>query len=147
MRTLALHIAIIIGSLALSPMSHAKEISVKELVPGYIAIQEALTADDFSLAQTKAKELEKQTKDAKGKELKALSASLSSFQKAKSISDARKEFKKLSTPFVKWMESSKDSNFEVVYCPMAGAKWVQKKGEVSNPYFGKEMLHCGEKAS
>ncbi|MBK8204950.1 MAG: DUF3347 domain-containing protein [Bdellovibrionales bacterium] len=118
---------------------------MKEFVPGYISIQEALTADDLTLAQTKAKELQEQIQSEKG--LKDIKSSLGAFQKTKAISDARKEFKKLSTPFVKWMESNKDSNFEVVYCPMAGAKWVQKKGEVSNPYFGKEMLHCGEKAS
>jgi Cu(I)/Ag(I) efflux system membrane fusion protein len=25
-----------------------------------------------------------------------------------------------------------------------GAYWVQKKGSVKNPYFGKSMLTCGE---
>lgn len=147
MRIFALHVATITGALLLSPVSYSKDSSVKELVPGYIAIQEALTADDLALAQTKANELGNQIKTAKGKELRALNESLAAFQKAKSLPDARKEFKKLSTPFVKWIESSKDSEYDVVYCPMAGAKWVQKKGEVSNPYFGKEMLHCGEKAS
>lgn len=147
MRSFALHVVTIAGALLLSPVSYAKDSSMKELAPGYIAIQEALTADDLALAQTKARDLSSQMKNAKGKELQALNASLAAFQKAKSLFDARKEFKRLSTPFVKWIESSKDSEYDVVYCPMAGAKWVQKKGEVSNPYFGKEMLHCGEKAS
>ena len=34
-----------------------------------------------------------------------------------------------------------------MYCPMfdgnAGATWVQKAGPVTNPYYGKAMLHCG----
>ena len=36
-----------------------------------------------------------------------------------------------------------------VYCPMAndnsGAGWLQKPGEVANPYFGASMLRCGGK--
>ena len=34
------------------------------------------------------------------------------------------------------------------YCPMAfddkGAAWLQPKGTIHNPYFGSEMLVCGE---
>lgn len=145
MKYLTLSVIAILGAFAFLTTSYAKDISVKELLPGYIAIQEALADDELSLAKQKANELEKQAKNAGGKELKAVKASLSIFQKAKSLSDARKEFKKLSAPFVKWMGSNKSSEFDIVYCSMAEAKWVQKKGEVLNPYFGKEMLRCGEK--
>ena len=38
-----------------------------------------------------------------------------------------------------------------VYCPMAndgdGAGWLQKPGEVANPYYGESMLRCGGKKS
>ena len=33
------------------------------------------------------------------------------------------------------------------YCPMVpggGGDWMQPGGELSNPYWGDEMLHCGE---
>ena len=37
--------------------------------------------------------------------------------------------------------------YAVAFCPMAdddrGARWVQKKGEIANPYFGSSMLICG----
>jgi len=35
-----------------------------------------------------------------------------------------------------------------MYCPMAfdfrGAYWLQRKDSLVNPYFGAEMLKCGE---
>ena len=43
------------------------------------------------------------------------------------------------------------SGYEVVFCPMAfnnkGAYWVQKTGEIVNPYHGMMMLHCGDKVT
>ena len=37
--------------------------------------------------------------------------------------------------------------YAVAFCPMAdddqGARWIQKKGEIANPYFGSSMLICG----
>lgn len=114
-------------------------------MPGYLGIQESLAADDLVTAKKKAQEL--QISANSNKEISKIKFSLAALIAAEKIEDARKEFKKLSAPFVEWVENSKDSSYKVVYCPMAGAKWVQKDGEVMNPYFGKEMLHCGEKAS
>lgn len=37
--------------------------------------------------------------------------------------------------------------FAVAFCPMAfdyeGASWVQKEGDIANPYYGDAMLRCG----
>ncbi|MBK9294167.1 MAG: DUF3347 domain-containing protein [Oligoflexia bacterium] len=126
--------------------SYAKRASLAEFLPNYIAVQEALAAGDFSLAQQKVKEFENLIKNAKGKEIEDLKIPLRAFQNAKSISATRKLFKKISKPFVSLVETNKDPEFDIIYCPMAGAKWVQRRGEIFNPYFGKEMLHCGEKA-
>ena len=44
-----------------------------------------------------------------------------------------------------------NAGYEVVFCPMAfnnkGAYWVQKTGEIINPYHGMMMLHCGDKVA
>lgn len=143
MRVLRGILIALIGGLPAAAL--ATESSLKEFLPAYISIQEALSTDNFNLAQEKARDLQKQVQN--NKALKDVNASLNPLLKAKSIADARKEFKKLSAPFVKWVEQAKEPGFDVVYCPMAGAKWVQKQGQVANPYFGREMLHCGEKAS
>jgi Cu(I)/Ag(I) efflux system membrane fusion protein len=41
-------------------------------------------------------------------------------------------------------------SFTHFYCPMVpngGGDWLQPGGELSNPYFGSQMLRCGEKVS
>lgn len=63
---------------------------------------------------------------------------------AKDIKSAREGFKKLSRPMAMWAGMSKPNGVDVVYCPMAKASWLQKSGDVRNPYFGKKMLSCGE---
>ena len=63
--------------------------------------------------------------------------------KAKNIAEAREIFKKLSQPFAMWVSMAKPKNLQVVYCPMAKASWLQKKGTVvSNPYLT-NMPKCG----
>jgi hypothetical protein len=37
------------------------------------------------------------------------------------------------------------AGLHTMYCPMASKQWMQKGEKVSNPYFGKAMLSCGEK--
>ncbi|MCO5143950.1 MAG: DUF3347 domain-containing protein [Oligoflexia bacterium] len=137
----------IFGTVFYSNTSYAKKVSIGDLLPKYVSIQEALAKDDLPLAQKNAKALTSEIKKVKGNELQGLKKSLSLFQKTKTITEAREEFKKISLPFVNFIESHKESDFDLVYCPMAGAKWVQKHGEISNPYFGKKMLNCGEKSS
>ncbi len=127
--------------------TEASSFSIENLLPAYASLQESLASDNLDVAKNKAKDLQAQIANTKGKEVEGLKTSIQKFIKASSLKEARKEFKDLSDPFVKWVSSHKASQFEVVYCPMAGAKWVQKKGEITNPYFGSEMLHCGEKAS
>jgi hypothetical protein len=126
-------------------LSLAKDISNKELFIGYISIQEALAADDLGTAQSKAKQLQSEIQNLQSKDFKDLKGLLATFVSSKTISDARKEFKKLSMPFVDWMGRNKDAELEVVQCPMYSAKWVQKRGDIANPFYGKEMLKCGEK--
>ena len=58
------------------------------------------------------------------------------------IAATRERFKPLSAVAAK-MELPKD--YAVAFCPMykGGSKWVQRKGTLANPYFGKTMLTCG----
>ena len=32
----------------------------------------------------------------------------------------------------------------VAYCPMKKAHWLQHDAKITNPYFGTEMLDCGD---
>ncbi|MEZ4448603.1 MAG: hypothetical protein R3B09_03915 [Nannocystaceae bacterium] len=69
---------------------------------------------------------------------------------AQDIETARVGFEKMSMGVISFLKANPDQQggLEVVFCPMAfnnkGAYWVQKKGEVTNPYHGKMMLRCGD---
>lgn len=68
--------------------------------------------------------------------------------KAADLNAARLAFSKLSDAVVTYSESTKTSAGEGVmtmFCPMANKQWMQKGEKVSNPYYGKSMLTCGEK--
>ena len=63
---------------------------------------------------------------------------------SKDIKAVRENFKELSKPMAMWAGMSKPKGIDVVYCPMAKASWLQKKGNIRNPYYGQAMLSCGE---
>ena len=67
--------------------------------------------------------------------------------KAKSLKDMRTAFKGLSKPVTKWAKATKPKGLDVAYCSMAKGSWVQKRGEIRNPYYGASMLTCGEVVS
>lgn len=70
---------------------------------------------------------------------------------AQDIETARTGFEKMSMGMIAYLKVHADqrAGYEVVFCPMAfnnkGAYWVQKEGEIVNPYHGMMMLHCGDK--
>ena len=67
------------------------------------------------------------------------------------IDTARLAFSKMSMGLITYLKLHPEEReaLEVVFCPMAfnnkGAHWVQKAGEIVNPYHGMMMLHCGDK--
>lgn len=64
--------------------------------------------------------------------------------KSKTLEEARVAYKELSMPMGMWASMSKPEGIDVVYCPMAKASWLQKKGAIRNPYHGSKMLRCGQ---
>ncbi|MFY0537164.1 hypothetical protein [Nannocystis pusilla] len=71
---------------------------------------------------------------------------------ARDIDTARAGFEKMSMGLISYLKTHSDqrAGYEVVFCPMAfnkGAYWVQKTGEIINPYHGMMMLHCGDKVA
>jgi len=68
------------------------------------------------------------------------------------LKSARREFKSISRAVVTLASKARGdaarAPFTHFYCPMVpggGGDWLQRRDELSNPYFGSEMLRCGEK--
>jgi Cu(I)/Ag(I) efflux system membrane fusion protein len=70
------------------------------------------------------------------------------------LTGARKAFKPISHAIVtlatQVRSAESEQSFTHFFCPMVpggGGDWLQPGGELLNPYFGSEMLRCGEKVA
>jgi Cu(I)/Ag(I) efflux system membrane fusion protein len=108
----------------------------------YTAAQEALAADNFAGAQKALQALAKTcTVDCED----GCKPFVKAAANAMDIAKMRLAFKKVSDIIA---SHGAPEGYDVAYCPMAdnnkGAYWVQKKGDIANPYFGASMLRCGK---
>ncbi|WAS93950.1 hypothetical protein [Nannocystis punicea] len=123
------------------------------IVQPYVTIQETLAADRLDkLSELSAQVVvaaEPLQKEAGVAEVVAGAGRVA----AQDIDTARAGFEKMSMGLISYLKSHSDqrAGYEVVFCPMAfnnkGAYWVQKTGEIVNPYHGMMMLHCGDKVA
>lgn len=124
-----------LSSLLITSTTFAKDLG---LAP-YVSVQEALAKDDFKGALEAHKSL-------CAKELSTLKQDYKDCSKSfKSIEELRTSFKALSEAYFKNGSKKEIEGLQKASCPMAEARWIQKKGELANPYYGKSMLTCGEK--
>lgn len=128
----------------------------------YLALKDALVNDDFNTAKEKISVLENEIQDFETKNLDGDSAGgvnnyknelekgLDAMTSAENISELRNEFDELSTAMINMTKSFRafEEKLYVQHCPMAndnkGANWLSLSEEIRNPYFGSEMLNCGE---
>ncbi len=85
-------------------------------------------------------------------QLQRMEAALQGIEDSEDLAGQRKEFKKLSNSMSSVVQqygwsSGRDSLY-LEYCPMAdqdqGGYWLSYEKAIRNPYFGDEMLQCGE---
>lgn len=133
------------ASLTFAANVNASE-ATKAIVASYLKIQAALAADKTDGIKPAAQEIAKQaaTMGASGA---AIAKASKVMEGAADIKAARAAFAPLSDAVIKAASADdwKDvSGVKLGFCPMVGHRWVQKDGQVSNPYYGKQMLTCGE---
>lgn len=104
----------------------------------YLKLEEALAGDDFKAATEIHTQICKSLGHYK-EQYKGCD------NKNENIDQLRESFKSLSALHVERVDKNKLHDLQVMECPMAKAKWIQKKGDVKNPYYGKSMLTCGQK--
>jgi len=120
---------------------------VKSVLNHYLAIQTNLAGDSIQGLDTHAKAI---AAAVNGDSMKMLPPEVAkqadTLAQAKDIKAARAAFKPLSASLVKYLADKKagKGTYHEVYCPMADASWLQTGKDIRNPYYGKEMLDCGE---
>ena len=129
---------------------------MRPIVDSYLRIGEALAADSISEIGRNAEDIAKLAGSLDPTKVTGEHAShyvqiptklkmaAKKLAKSKTLEEARVAYKELSMPMAMWATMSKPEGIDVVYCPMAKASWLQKKGAIRNPYHGSEMLRCGQ---
>ena len=114
----------------------------------YLKVKNALTAAEPQKAKQAAEALSKELHAIEGCETTALIAE--EIAQSDSIQVQREKFSILSSDMVALMENTdiKSGTIFVQYCPMAnegnGAYWLASQKDIRNPYYGEDMLECGE---
>jgi Cu(I)/Ag(I) efflux system membrane fusion protein len=126
--------------------------SMEPILEHYLKIQESLAKDSLEGVSSHAKAISMQSKkvDSKalGSQFKSLPADVSvaakHLEESKDLKSAREAFKKLSQPLTIWAKAVKPQGVHIASCTMAKAGWLQRLQKIQNPYYGQEMLECGE---
>ena len=129
---------------------------MQPVLRSYLAIHELLAADSTKGVAAKARAIVKAAAKLDPRQVtgvhaghykdlpKKLSAAASALAKSENLAAARVAFKELSKPMAMWVAMSKPAGTTVAYCQMAKASWVQKGKAIRNPYYGADMLTCGQ---
>lgn len=114
----------------------------------YLDLKNALVASDEEQAKEAGKALSETLQNIEGCEnTSKLALTISN---TSDIKEQRKDFTTLSADLIALMKHTDISSGSVFvqYCPMAndgdGGYWMASDKEIRNPYYGDEMLNCGE---
>ncbi len=114
----------------------------------YEDLKDVLVTSNASEARIAAAELGAALRKVKGTENTAVLAD--KIAASTDLVAQRSTFTTLSNDVIKLFKQSEISSgsIYVQYCPMAnegnGGYWLSSQQEIMNPYYGDEMLHCGE---
>jgi hypothetical protein len=118
---------------------------VASLLPPYLKIQEALAGDSTVGVPEAARELAAAAKTGNATTLATAADALAATDAA-NIKALRDAFKLFSNPFSEaaLADPETKAKYMVVHCDMAPGTWVQRHRTIRNPYYGAEMLECGD---
>lgn len=125
-----------------------RDTSINQAFKYYEDLKNVLVTSNASEARIAAAELGAALRKIKGSENTAVLAD--KIAASTNLSEQRTSFTALSNDVITLFKQSEISsgNIYVQYCPMAnegeGGYWLSSQAEIMNPYYGDEMLHCGE---
>jgi len=125
-----------------------RDTSINQAFKCYEDLKDVLVTSNASEAKIAAAELGAALRKIKGFENTAILAD--KIASSTNLSEQRISFTTLSNDVITLFKQSEISSgsIYVQYCPMAnegeGGYWLSSQEEIMNPYYGDEMLHCGE---
>lgn len=119
---------------------------LKAIVQSYVTIQSQLASDKVDDVKGQARAIAAQAKSM-GTGGANIAKAAASLEAAADLKAAREAFASLTTAVLAAgnAEGWKDvESVRLAYCPMVDRSWLQKEDKIRNPYYGSQMLTCGE---
>ena len=136
---------VLVGLLVVAHSLNAAD-AAASMIDHAVAIQVSLSHDKMDGVAANATGLSSDAASL-GKPAEKIVAGAMALQKAKTIAEARDAFGKMSDALVAHLDAQKRkpaNGVRVAYCPMARKPWLQKGEAIQNPYYGSQMLGCGD---
>ena len=114
----------------------------------YVHLTAALVNGDMAEAKIASSAIEAGAGELSGGSI--LASNARAILSATKLEEQRKAYSSLSDEMIRLVKESgiKSGNLYVEYCPMAmndkGGYWLSNDSAIRNPYFGDEMMACGE---
>jgi hypothetical protein len=116
---------------------------VKSIVNSYLEAHAALAADKVEGVKAPAAAMAAEA-DKMGAGGATIAKQARALEQAKDLEAARTAFTPLSESVIATAKAANLPDVKVAYCPMVKGSWLQKDGTIKNPYYGSQMLTCGE---
>ena len=117
--------------------------SVKAIVNSYLEAHAALASDKVEGVKAPAAAIAAEA-EKMGPSGATIAKQARALEQAKDLNAAREAFNPLSESVIAAAKAANLPDVKVAYCPMAKGSWLQKDGTIKNPYYGSQMLTCGE---
>ncbi len=142
---LAAAVGLLAGTGARAADNPALTPPVKSVYGHYLKIQASLAKDSLGGVSQNANAIAKAVHTDAKTMPSAVATEAEALAKTSDLKSARAAFKPLSDSLIQYLADHKAKDAYVqVSCPMANASWLQTSKSVSNPYYGKDDLTCGE---
>ncbi len=115
---------------------------IEKNIPNYLNMQVALYKDMFEPAGLIARSILEGLNQEENSD-PDLKESLEKMVQAKKIEELRAEFKNFSAHFVQWVQSNFINDVDIIACAQSNSQWIQRKGEINNPFDLAELKSCG----
>lgn len=135
-------------STSVSVPAQIKDNDTEAVYTHYIHLKDVLVASNPTEAQIAAKELSAALAKIAGCENTASLAT--KIANTSDLTEQRSIFTPLSSDIIAMLKHTEltSGRMYVQYCPMAndgdGGYWLASEAEIRNPYYGDEMMNCGE---
>ena len=137
---------LILALLCLSCAAPSGAADLSGVVTPYLRIEAALASDSTKGVASDAAEVAAAASKL-GTQAAPVAKAATELQGAKDLAAARAAFWRLSDALIAYSQATRSplgAGVRTAYCPMEKKYWIQKDGQIANPYAGSKMPTCGE---